>query len=666
MSTLDFYKVEVDLDRDNSYSHPASDLTHLVQVEGTQWESGILDRGARVGRPTRMTLNVSNQDGYFYTHDDEQLANADFDAWSGDNPVDWITTNENPGNTISKETILELPSGQYNTARFRSTGSSAAILQNGVLEPGREYVVQVVVESYVEGTLLVWDAGQGPFAEISANGVYTIYFTAVGETFVLTTPFGAGVNADLQVKSVSLKPRYPYGAITRGMNMRVQMRGHDGESFATVWQGKVKTIRKDWWTYSLNPQVQLVVEDQRTSLDQQNVKLPLRQNLRTDEALLAILNEVPTPWPYQNKYAFWDEISFWYDPYSFQEERYYYFDAVDYCAFDEGVYTIPWLPDVQATERGLSPMALIEQIVEAEMGRFFWDGTQGKFVFHNRQHDYAKSPAYAFEPDELNDVVLTASDELINLQEVQYYPRRIGPSHTTLYEATNLPIRLSSGERRIIAKYGDPNEPDTRVFAAGPVVVSYRVTDSQEAGGQDAGTLVSMAISEEAARAEITFTNPIGSELYLHELSVTGKPLYVSPPETVEAYNAESANQYERQTGALLSLELVTDGLVAQDRANYIVKHKGDPIQRVREFVVHLTDETDAFNSDMLALKVGDVVRLTNPAADHDRRYVIKGMRHLPLPDKHRITFLVDDHDGFKPILFDGSTKFDGQSYFAP
>ncbi|QPC83787.1 hypothetical protein G4Y79_05250 [Phototrophicus methaneseepsis] len=651
--TLDFYEVKIDMYHNNSYSHPAADITERVQFAGTTWETGVMDAEQRLGRPTRLNLAISNDDGAFFKKDVEQLVNNAFETWTGPLVPDGWSQN---GVRTATTSINSEDSFGVTLAHFVTNGADIGLSQT-VLTVGEEYTVTVQCSNRLNGSLRVGDSVNPTAAgSINGTGLYVMHFKAHSETFQIVTS-GA---TDMTLQFVELRPRYPYGSITKNMNIRIRMRASAADAFQPVWYGKIQSVTKDWWTYSTNPAVQLTASDPRALLDRQTVEIPLQQAVRSDQIIKLVMDDAPTPWPYQSDYAVFDDIS------TFQGNL-YFFDASLYYEGEPGQFTAPWVPDVQDMGRGIPPLKLIEQAVEAEQGRFYWDAHRAKFIFHNRYHDFDAPLAYTFNEDHIHDVVLSEMEDVINQQEVQYYPRRTGGKGMSIYTATNLPIRISAGQERVItAAYTDTGEPDARLTAIGPIVVRFSANTKEDGSGLDGAGHLIQIVETSPNRARITYWNPSGEDVYITYLQVFGDALYTYSPVSVVGYNAESAHIHDMQPGTLMTLDLVDNETDAQIIADSIVARYGTQAERVKQISVSLTEDDVVFARDMLALRVGNRVRIQNSVAHHDRHYIIQGIRHTPMPDQHVMTFILMDNDRYPVAKFDDVTDFSDTYYFAP
>jgi len=131
----------------------------------------------------------------------ELLTNADFSAWSSDNPVGWTLAFTETAQTY----VTQASPG----ARLVTTDGTYNEVSQNVTTTGKVYEVLINVTA-VTGTLVVLNAGNSPLT-ITAPGIYRALFTSVGAVVGIKRGVG-GVACDATVAWMSCKEVLGYHA----------------------------------------------------------------------------------------------------------------------------------------------------------------------------------------------------------------------------------------------------------------------------------------------------------------------------------------------------------------------------------------------------------------------------------------------------------------------
>lgn len=662
------YKVEFDFFRSIAFTfatHYASDVVAdgKLSPTGLVWRTGMSQPRQLVASPGKMTIPVLNVNNEFLLPDDNLTSNEVFNDWTADNPDSWTLVGTEDANNYVTE-VSDFPNPNCG---FISNGSGPVGISQTVFTPGRTYRVSVWVGNYTSGTLNIGDENDATGAgTITSAGQYNFDFTPTG-TDLQIVPAGA---CNLDLDAVYVYYRYPYGSITKNMRVRVKMRASSGHSWVQMWEGKVEDIDYDWSVYNAQPIATVRAEDPKAFIDPQSGYVKVLQDVRSDEAITELLSSLTIPWSYKYRYASFDGYT------NFSSSRYFY-GVDDFIDFETGKATFAFVGDTMDDGNGVSPNAFLNQVVAAEMGRFFWDGKSSKFKMHNRHHDILAASVLTLDENDLPaEPQRETAASIANQIEVQYYPREVGDPFEEVYRNDNVPFRVPPEEtKRIVATFRDADSPEARVAVPDRIYLRYTAYNVEDLNDiPDDTTLMVMTSAVEvsydktARKAEVQFSNPVAdSDIYIHEFYIEGEPLKTYDAKRVTAYNEDSGYLYDLipHEQSPVTLHLIDNEAQAQNYAETMVTRYGTPQQRIELLQLYLTDDDASFADSIINLDIGDAITVTNTVIGHDEDYIVIGMEFVPQPDRCRVRLVVDAKDRVNYLQFDVS-KFDGTSYYAP
>lgn len=280
-----------------------------------------------------------------------------------------------------------------------------------------------------------------------------------------------------------------------------------------------------------------------------------------------------------------------------------------------------WLPEQMTIWQG------VRDVVQTWHGRF-WVARWGGPSYRGRAwlQEASEAPALTISAssggqDEVPDALDTALDvtRVINAAQVVTYPVEQVAAEGVLWEASSV-LRLAPGETRMLsALFRDAQ--GTRCAAvevAAPVPqADYRVSEFRDGSGVDYTTAPAfdLAVTVEATRARLAFTNTATGALYVQFFRLRGKPVLAQGPVISEASDAASQARYTKRA-VVIDLPMQASAAFGQGLAEHVVRRYGAPAVEAPHVTFRDRDVVAGVN--LYSLELMDQVSVTDTASGLD------------------------------------------------
>jgi hypothetical protein len=421
-----------------------------------------------------------------------------------------------------------------------------------------------------------------------------------------------------------------YGLLKRGQLVRFQVEDAEGE-IETVFVGRLKQLNVTPGKVE-DPIATLIVTDINDDLLTAEFAPKLQTNVRVDEVLAPLFERPAVPWPYASSFFLLDiEGSGELD----ETARLYENTLTD---FEEAYTTLAWAGDNNGNENGVSAQGFIRETMPAEAGgRFFYDASRMKYVFHNRAHDTLyEGEVYAFSSDDFlaGYTRYVYMDNLINALTATFQARKRGAPGTKVWEYPNLPWSRGPGntEQKQTIRFSDPDYPGARVAVVDGLppqaYVDYEAVDELLPTPHDDYTArASVTLVWYADRAEMTTRTQDTGTMHFIKLQARATTLILLPPEQVSHSDPYSIAAYERIEAGPLDLRAVADAEFAEQVVKFIVNRYKEPQARFAQVSFFARRSAETLDHG-LRRRIGDHIRITSERLGHDSEYVIVGIAH--------------------------------------
>ncbi|HMM29812.1 MAG TPA: hypothetical protein PKD46_16145 [Aggregatilineaceae bacterium] len=277
-----------------------------------------------------------------------------------------------------------------------------------------------------------------------------------------------------------------------------------------------------------------------------------------------------------------------------------------------------WLPERTTIWEG------VRDVVRTWHGRF-WVARWGGPSYRGRAwlQEASEAPALAVgasggAQDAVPDALDTALDvaRVINAAQVVTYPVEQVAAEGVLWESSGV-LRLAPGETRTLpALFRDARgERCAAVEVAAPVPqADYRVSEFRDGSGVDYTTdpAFDLAVTVEATRARLAFTNTATGALYVQFFRLRGKPVLAQGPVISEAADAASQASYQKRA-VVIDLPMQADAAFGQGLAEHLVRRYGAPAVEARRVTFRDRDVVAGVN--LYGLELMDPISVTDAAS---------------------------------------------------
>lgn len=384
----------------------------------------------------------------------------------------------------------------------------------------------------------------------------------------------------------------------------------------------------------------LIAEDPMLQLLDAEYNPPFTENVRIDEALTALFEEPTVIYPYAHNY--------WILDYSALEDFALYENTIT--AFEAANTTLAFVGDnAERGGVGLSAQGYVRDLVAAEAGgKFYWDVTQGAFVFWNRQHFInSYSTPITFTPAEITYGRYLYAEDVANKYTVYFEPRAIGAAGTVLWEQGGAASIPAGETREYNARYRDATVPNASVGAKDCILpvanTDYTANSADDGSGDDKTAQIVVWAEYGATAARIVVQNPTNERVYLTSLQVRGTPITTYQREFVTAILPASIaeNGLIERTVDVPALD---DRDFAQTYADALSNRFGNRAGRFEE-VTFMANDSAAKMSDAITEGIGATISLADTHLSNDEtEYVVIGTRHEVRADstQHTVTWVLE------------------------
>lgn len=454
------YVVEIDTLRTGNFAGMYDDISTYVRT--MRWNEGMQNPYDTLANPAQLELTIDNIGGEFRQDNlgGELVINGSFTAWTADNPDSWTVTGESGSNPY----VNEVGGGQGNggagtgLANLYTTSSALSISQT-ILTIGLRYKVTLDIDGVYAIGGIVCKCGSTAISPVyHLGGRKTFYFWATATSFTIAADNGNGT-VDVTIDNVSVKPadRY-YMALRQGTLVRMRT---TLPSAQTLFIGKIMPPKVTAGSYGQRS-VTIMANDAMSNLNDIEFRPTLHTDTTADVAMNEIFDEGTIPWPYAHNY--WmvgvegcSELGTTTTLYTHVAT-----------SFDTGSTTFDFMGDNLDRGNGISAMGFIRDLMDAELGRFFFAPRTSKYTFHRRHRDILNTTSVAsFNENDFEEsgTEYGQFDDLVNHAMVNFIPREVGPTGTVLWASSGVITLRQTSERAITARYRDAEAPSARVGA---------------------------------------------------------------------------------------------------------------------------------------------------------------------------------------------------------
>lgn len=423
-----------------------------------------------------------------------------------------------------------------------------------------------------------------------------------------------------------------YGKVVRGVLIRIRATDPTTTDTTQMLVLKICCIQITPGEYSTR-QVTLTAQDPSWEMLAADYNPPLLMDATADDVIKAALDSGAVIYPYHKNY--------WLVGVAGSSEVGTTARILDTSSFrnlDAGASVFPFTGDNTGGGGSQSVQAAIREVMEPEMGRFWWDVRAGKATFHNRRRDLLNDTI---------DLTLTASelmepldyryqDDIVNKITVNYEPRTLGTPGSVLWSLDNTGISIAPGEvRHFRAHFSDPDAPGVPCGAKDVIFptkgmdtyINNDPTGSLTFG--DSWAIYTIGCSIGGAGADIwvyntTYNIPV--DLYVHKLQIRGTPIARHNATALTVQDGDSIAVSDMRETAL-SVPLLNDEGDASAYAGAVLRRYAESLARFNSVTFDAGQSAELLTA-ALTLTVGNQVTIQDGWTGHDKNYVIIGERH--------------------------------------
>lgn len=373
----------------------------------------------------------------------------------------------------------------------------------------------------------------------------------------------------------------------------------------------------------------------KQALQDQKVRLPLMQDVRTDEVVTAILERAILPMlPKVEVNSGLGEWRLGVEHWGELGETTYLGTVDDHITItSDGLLTLPYFgdnldandfdnaPKSERWQMQVNVMNALEDVIRAERGRLSM--SQGLVVFYPRSYVQLLTAMVAFGADvlELDNVFIEAPDysfgaDRASTVRVMAYPRTLGPAGAVLWQLGESLVLNQQQERTVRVDYSDE---DTNQQIAGLDAAIDTFTHTGH---------VDITVEFLARGATITLTNRDKFENTVSAIVITGQKL--TSYNAVEAVATDEASALFRQIEYTIDSKSQADPDLAQQIAEYELYRRKEPKGAIRSITL-LEKDNIWMREVMMGLQFGSsgtVVEVIDDQLVHDGIYYIVGQEH--------------------------------------
>jgi len=398
-----------------------------------------------------------------------------------------------------------------------------------------------------------------------------------------------------------------YGKMVPHRRMKVvSTNGYEPET--TLWSGYVDYINPTPMQYKGPFLTEVRGVGPKSILSRAVINLALLEDVTTDEAIAAILDQVQVPPAFEGSWRLGTATV------SELGDTTFLSTAELDTDLDVGDVILPFVGD--NWDNFTNAFDAISTVVLAEQGKLFFSRT-GEIVFWNRSRFQGTNTIFHTFGDTFFGIEYSYGKEIYNRIKVTYYPRFISASSTDVLWTLDEPLTIPAGEEQTIQANFNSEEG---VKIGGKDVVIPNTVDGTLVVGSGAATISDSEIAADSLK--MTFTNAGGVPAVITTLVVKGKRISAFNSQTVEEYDGYSISYYGQREKSI-DLKLVTDIDDARGVAQSQLLRYKEPAGRVRSISMYNRDIDWALRQ--LALETGIVIGVGETQTQHTNQYVIVG-----------------------------------------
>jgi len=377
-------------------------------------------------------------------------------------------------------------------------------------------------------------------------------------------------------------PLYPY--VRPGVSVRLRTKKESDGVLYSVFAGRINDIQP---VSGSNPKrVRITVVDGNEWLKNQDVTIPLNENIGIDGALDLILTHAEYPWS-RSIEASTDTIRWW------------------------------WISSVSAKQG-------IQELIDVNLGTFFI-AADGTAKFYSRSH-YATEVATIGEPDIDKDITTRQPWEIIkNYITIIGHPR-IRQATGTLWTLSDKPV-IDAGQNLVF--WASFSDPATGIIT--PVATTdYLVNTASDGSGTDLTASCTVVMETFAKSVKLTITNNSASNGYVTLMKIRG--------DLITAENPVQAVESDETSRALYGPKKFTlDSPWLQD-TNFIVAMAKSLIQGLVNSQVYPTIRMVNKPDIQFLLDLFDIVSLTSDQLGINGSFQVGHIEHRWAADNGQVT----------------------------
>lgn len=308
-----------------------------------------------------------------------------------------------------------------------------------------------------------------------------------------------------------------------------------------------------------------------------------------------------------------------------------------------GKSTLAYVGDTWA--RGVTALAALREVVEAERGRFFTD-RDGTLVFYNRHHLLLKTAAEAAFDDTMSALNYRYGEAVYSGVQVTVRPRSVGPADGTLWVLEAAQRLEAQHTQRLLARFRDAQKRPIGALDVLPLKPGsdYSANTQPDGSGADrTASVVVRVLEADFSAALLEVANLSKQTVYLQAgATLRGRPLLQGDPLTVEHSDPLSLTLYGPRM-LVFDLPALTSLQEADDLALFEMSRRAAPRGLAGSVVFDSRMAADDF-AGVLARTLFDRVTIQETQTNHTGDYFIVAEQHRVEQGgtQHRVEWLLE------------------------
>jgi len=382
--------------------------------------------------------------------------------------------------------------------------------------------------------------------------------------------------------------------------------------------------------------ITIYAEDPTSTWLQQDYIPRLQKNIRIDEVIADTIDDLTLSYPYPLSgsivdIAIVDTSTLEYN--------------LNFIDFEQARTTLDFAGDLEP--RDSSVMAHLVQHLSAEGGgRLFWN-RDGKLRFHDRYHDFIQSEFIKLTDDDIEEIVIEDSPQLVNHMTVNYAVREIGSSGSKIAEASNLPMKIDQGSYKSFRLPFRSFSTDQKIASDNviyPVVGVDVVCEDAASGGLVDNNFVWVGVSRIGARDielsvfnDSTYGDSRSKDRWLTKLEVRGDPLVSYDRQALVVFDAPSIQQNGRYS-MVLEYPVIQDATFAQGLGLYTLNRYKTTVQTVQNITLSVYEQN---LPSLCLLDIGKILRINSVQENIYEDYVVIGEEWQVIADNSQRSMVI-------------------------